>query len=182
MLTSGKTYDIIRESGFVSLPSRRTLRDYTNWIKLKSGFNAEVLNFIAREFKVHTLPLWKRYVTLVLDEMKIREDIVFNKTTGEILGFVDYGQGSFDDRFTELRERCKKGSQISERTVATHMLALMVRGIFFKMDIPIAQFPTTGVNADDLVYIRSMEGYKVTYFNRLAGYLCSYSSRWSHQQ
>lgn len=114
------------------------------WIKLKSGFNAEVLNFIAREFKVHTLPLWKRYVTLVLDEMKIREDIVFNKTTGEILGFVDYGQGSFDDRFTELRERCKKGSQISERTVATHMLALMVRGIFFKMDIPIAQFPTTG--------------------------------------
>ena len=26
-----------------------------------------------------------------------------------------------------------------------------------------------GVNADDLVYIRSMEGYKVTYFNRLAG-------------
>ena len=71
--------------------------------------------------------------------MKIREDIVFNKTTGEILGFVDYGQGSFDDRFTELRERCKKGlrsqrerSQISERTVATHMLALMVRGIFLK--------------------------------------------------
>ena len=66
MLTSGKTYDIIRESGFVSLPSRRTLRDYTNWIKLKSGFNAEVLNFIAREFKVHTL---------VCDSNKIISDI-----------------------------------------------------------------------------------------------------------
>ena len=36
--------------------------------------------------------------------MNIREDLVFNKTTGEIIGFVDYGEGSFDDRFTELRE------------------------------------------------------------------------------
>ena len=76
--------------------------------------------------------------------MKIR-DLVFNKTTGEIIGFVDYGEGSFDDRFTELRERCKKGSQIKDRTIATHMLALMVRRIFFKMDIPITQFPTTGL-------------------------------------
>ena len=33
---------------------------------------------------------------------------------------------------------------MNERIVATHMLALMVRGIFFKMDIPIAQFSTTG--------------------------------------
>lgn len=70
---------------------------------------------------------------------------MFKKDTGEIIGFVDFGQGSFDDRFTELKERCKKGSQMNERIVATHMLALMVRGIFFKMDIPIAQFPTTGL-------------------------------------
>ena len=85
--------------------------------------------------------------------MKIREDLVFNKTTGEIIGFVDYGEGSFDDRFTELRERCKKGSQIKDRTIATHMLALMVRGIFFKMDIPIAQFPTTGLLILHLSYV-----------------------------
>lgn len=77
--------------------------------------------------------------------MKIREDLVFNKATGEIIGFVDYGEQSFDDRFADLREQCKKGSKIKEKTIATHMLALMVRGIFFKMDIPIAQFSTTGV-------------------------------------
>ena len=101
--------------------------------------------------------------------MKIREDIVFNKTTGEIVGFVDYGEENFDERFQELRTRCNKDSQINDRIVATHMLLLMVRGIFFKMDVPIAQFPTTGfilsihcvvpiilhigVSADDLVYI-----------------------------
>ena len=101
--------------------------------------------------------------------MKIREDIVFNKTTGEIVGFVDYGEENIDKRFQELRRRCKKDSQMNDRIVATHMLLLMVRGIFFKMDVPIAQFPTTGfvlsshyvvsiishigVSADDLVYI-----------------------------
>ena len=54
-------YDIIRESGFISLPSRRTLRDYTNLVKLRLGFNAEIINFIRKEFKVETLPPWKRW-------------------------------------------------------------------------------------------------------------------------
>ena len=64
MLTSGKTYDIIRESGFIQLPSRRTLRDYTNWMKLKSGFSAELLNYMREEFKIDTLPQWKKYVLI----------------------------------------------------------------------------------------------------------------------
>ena len=37
-----------------------------------------------------------RYVTIAFDEMKIRENLVFNKTTGEITGFVDYGEETFD--------------------------------------------------------------------------------------
>ena len=77
--------------------------------------------------------------------MKIREDVVFSKCTGEIIGFVDYGEQSLDKRFQELRKRCKKDSPIGERIVATHMLVVMVRAIFFKMDVPVAQFPTTGL-------------------------------------
>jgi len=41
-----------------------------------------------------------RYVTLAFDEMKIREDVVFSKSSG---GFVDYGEQSLDKRFQELR-------------------------------------------------------------------------------
>lgn len=33
-------------------------------------------------------------VTLVLDEMKIREDLVFSKASGEIIGFVDLEKGA----------------------------------------------------------------------------------------
>ena len=45
-----------------------------------------------------------RYVTVAFDEMKIREDAVFNKCTGEIIGFVNFGEQSLDKRFQELRK------------------------------------------------------------------------------
>ena len=48
-----------------------------------------------------------RYVILVLDEMKIRADLVFNKMSGEITGFVDYGAGTLEHKFTQLQQQCK---------------------------------------------------------------------------
>jgi len=44
-----------------------------------------------------------RYVTLAFDEMKIQGDVVFSKSSGEIIGFVDYGEQSLDKRFQELQ-------------------------------------------------------------------------------
>lgn len=60
MLTSSKTYEIIRDSGFIHLPSQRTLFDYTHWIKLKPGFNAEVFNYLKTEAKVDQLADYDR--------------------------------------------------------------------------------------------------------------------------
>ena len=37
-----------------------------------------------------------RYVVLVFDEMEIREDLVFDKSTGEVTEFIEYGEGSLD--------------------------------------------------------------------------------------
>ena len=60
MLTSGKSYDILRESGFICLPSRRTLRDYTHWIKLKPGFDSSVVDYLITEAKIDTLADWQK--------------------------------------------------------------------------------------------------------------------------
>ena len=87
-----------------------------------------------------------RYVVLVFDEMKVHEDLIFDKHTGMVTGFVDYGQQSLDRRFSALAEECNHALSLSKRTVATHMLTMMVRGIFFKLDFPFAQFATTGLN------------------------------------
>ena len=34
---------------------------------------------------------WQRYVILLLDEMHIREDVVYNKHDGSVVGFFDLG-------------------------------------------------------------------------------------------
>lgn len=60
-LTSSKTYDIMRESGFIILPSKKTLRDYTHFFKSQPGFQAEVDGFLMDEAKIKELDVvWKR--------------------------------------------------------------------------------------------------------------------------
>lgn len=67
MLTSGKTYDILRESGFICLPSKRTLRDYTHWHKIRPGFDATIINHLREEAKIDTLADWQRYGDCTVD-------------------------------------------------------------------------------------------------------------------
>ena len=52
--------------------------------------------------------------------MKIREDLVFNKHTGIITGFVDYGQQSLDQHFSALTEECLNTLTSRKRTVASN--------------------------------------------------------------
>ena len=46
---SQKTYEIMRESG-ISLPTRRTLNDYTHWTSTRPGFSV-AKGIIVRMFK-----------------------------------------------------------------------------------------------------------------------------------
>lgn len=41
---------------------------------------------LADEFGVDNLPEWKRYVVLVLDEMKVKESLVFDKNLNRVIG------------------------------------------------------------------------------------------------
>ena len=94
-------------------------------------------NHYYRDLPLFYVIMWHtcyRYVVLAFDEMKIREDLVFDKTTGQITGFVDYGGSSLNEYFVSLREQCKQqpGLAVDSATVATHMLTLMLT-----FDIPI---------------------------------------------
>ena len=57
---SSKTYQVIQESGFICLPSQRTLKDYTHWTKLRPGFNADLFNHLMKEAKVDQMESWER--------------------------------------------------------------------------------------------------------------------------
>ena len=78
--------------------------------------------------------------------MKIKKNLVCDKYTGEIVGFTSLG--SINDELLQLERECQGEKDTPQ--LANHALALMVRGIFFKMDFPYAHFGTTDLTADIL--------------------------------
>lgn len=148
-LISGASYHAMRTSGFISLPSERTLRDYTNYIKATPGLHFDVLKQMKEQSKVSEMPGAKSYVTILLDEMKVKEDIVYDKLTGGMIGFVNLG--SIND---QLRQAAEEDTQKTKHPpVADHILAVMVRGLFFKFEFPLAHYPSLGVTGDELLPI-----------------------------
>ena len=77
---SPSTYSDLRfdarknNSGFLILPSLRTLRDYKNYIRPQRGFNPEVVNELAKRTELFSAP--ERFVTILFDEMEVQEDLV----------------------------------------------------------------------------------------------------------
>ena len=81
-------YDEKTNSGFVILPSRRRLRDYKNYIRPKQGFNEDVikeLRDIVSKFQVI-----ETYCILLMDEMKIQANLVWDKHTNESYWFCRF--------------------------------------------------------------------------------------------
>ena len=79
---SGGAYDMIRDSGVVSLPSQRTLRDYTYYTKACAGFSSEVDRQLMDVANIADCPEREKYVVILMDEMHVKEDIVYDKHTG----------------------------------------------------------------------------------------------------
>ena len=82
------------------MPCRRTLRDYRNAIKPSAGFNSEIVAELIQ--RAQSLTGYQRYVVLSFDEVKIQENLVFDKYSGNLIGYVDLGDpelnfSSFND-------------------------------------------------------------------------------------
>ena len=84
---SPAAYEAVRlnektNSGFLILPRRRRLCDYKNYVKPKLGFNKNIIEELKN--KVINFSVQEKFVVLVLYEMKIQENLVWNKTLWRI--------------------------------------------------------------------------------------------------
>ena len=89
-------------------------------------------------------------MVVLFDEVKIKEDLVFNKHTCEIVGFVDLG--NVNNQLGALAESADTGS-FNPNRVATHMLVFMVRGLFIKFEFPYAQYATRTATGTELYFM-----------------------------
>ncbi len=71
-LLSSASYHALRSSGFIKLPSDRTLRDYTHYFQNKTGFQNEVNKQLLDEISLQYLPDSRKFVAVLIDEMKVK--------------------------------------------------------------------------------------------------------------
>ena len=147
------SYHAMRTAGFIKLPSERTLRDYSIYCKGKTGYQVEVNRELQRESKVSSLPDCRKYVTVVIDEMKVKENLAYDKHSGEIVGYTALG-----DELDAIEKRCENLQQESD--IAKHILVIMVRGFLFKLDFPLAHFAVSSLTGEQLFPI-VWEGVKI---------------------
>ena len=128
-------YNEDTNSGFLILPSRRRLRDYKNYIRPQQGFNKDVIKELCQYcFKISRQS--KNMVSYLMDEMKIQEKLVWDKHTGDLIGFVDLGD-------TDLNYATLQKTD----DIATHVLAFLVRSIVNPLKFTLANFATTGATS-----------------------------------
>ena len=129
-------YDEIRNSGILVLPSLRTLRDYKNYIRQEPGFQDKVvdeLKKITSKFFGH-----QRYIVLLVDEMKIKSGLVYEKSSNKLIGFVDLGDA--DVTFATMEES-------KSENLASHALVFMVKGLSTTLTFSLAYFGTENATA-----------------------------------
>ena len=133
-------YDNKTGTGVLVLPSLRTLRNYKNYIRPTRGFNPDIVNELAK--KTASFSETERYVTILFDEMKIQENLVWDKHSDELIGFVDLGD--INVNFATLK---------NTQTLATHVLVFFVKSVVNPLSYSFPTFATDGITAYQIMPI-----------------------------
>ena len=74
-----------------------------------------------------------------MDEMKIQSNPIWDKHTGELIGYVDFGD-------TELNYASREKTD----NIATHILAFLIRNTVNPFKFSLANFATSGASASQM--------------------------------
>ena len=66
----------------IKLPSQRTLKDYSHFVTATAGFSTPIDQQLMEAAEIATCSEFEKYVAILIDEMHIKQDLVYNKSTG----------------------------------------------------------------------------------------------------
>jgi len=151
---SSSAYSAMRDSGFIKLPSERTLYEYSHANPAKEGIQHSVIKRLAG-VALKNLSEFFTYFVLMFDEMYIFRNVVYNKGTGEIVGYANLD--SVEEELRQLENQLGEESLKEDSApVAKTMLTYMSRNIGGKDHGVVACFPT-GVLTKEILHSRTWD-------------------------
>ena len=107
------------------LSSSPLREDYSNYFKSRIGFQEEVNEQLYKEANVTALSANRKFCGIIIDEMKVKENLVYDKLTGEVVGFISLGD--INDELLSLERECT--TEQYHPPIAKYLLGLIVRGL-----------------------------------------------------
>ena len=162
---SASAYDELRSSNILTLPTRRTLRDYKNAVKPGAGFNHQVINELIKI--ASGLKGCQRYIVLSFDEMKIKENLVYDRCSGQLVGYVHFGDSGTNYAYFKVPD-----------SLATHVLVFYIRGFASDLKFEFRGYFGKRCNCSESTYDAILEG--CCCFGKYMQLACDCNSvRWS---
>jgi hypothetical protein len=143
---SHSAYEDLRETGFLKLPSGRLLSDYKNFSSSRSGWQMSTLQAMKKNFEKANIGKHGLLGGLFFDEVKIKEGLVFDPSTFELIGFADI-ENNIDDLEVPCASKQMENDEKPEEKLATHVLQFFYKSLFAKFDFPCSFFLTKGITA-----------------------------------
>jgi len=115
----------MRDSGFIKLPSERTLYEYSHANPATEGIQDNVLKRLSEDVRGCKSDFFT-YYSLKMDEMYVFQNVVYNKGSGEIVGYASLE--SVEEEIRHLEMELDNKTQEGTRPVAKTMLTYMAKG------------------------------------------------------
>ena len=139
-----KSYNILKDSGMLKLPSGRQLIRYKNRIDQTPGINIAMLKWMKETASEQKIEQHGYAGGLIYDEMKIQSDIVIKlqDNVPTLVGFIDTGVEANSIRDTMSNDEVN-------RQLATQVMQVMFVG-HTGFRFPVANYPTSNAKPYDL--------------------------------
>ncbi|KAF0750100.1 Uncharacterized protein FWK35_00013842 [Aphis craccivora] len=80
---------------FLCLPNVRSLRRWLEGLDVSCGINQNILNILKLKFQ--TAPIKEKLVSIIIDEMSLKQLITYNSQNDTFYGYEDFGSDIFED-------------------------------------------------------------------------------------
>lgn len=124
--TSAKAYTFVRNKFAKNIPHPETIREWyrNSNLDASSGISQHSMNALEKKAKSLVEDGKQLVVGLLMDEMAIKRNMMWDRATNKFIGLIDYGEPSGDDEFT----------------LADNVIVFMVSGLNAIFQQPIAYY------------------------------------------